>query len=253
VPRFVARALPWLTLLAVIMLLAALLPPLGSYARHYAYAQALQFVIFAVAAPALLVPGLTSWRARSGRRAPIRADTDRRGFGAAAVRLLPFLALVIIWRLPAVLDALARHPALTVAEMVTLVCAGAAVWSELLAAAPQREPLPRPLRAAMAATAMWTIWIVAYITAMSGTGTIGGQTTAATPLSTVTDQEIAVGVMWAVPAIGFVPVVYAVLIKWLGERDDPDAELRAATVSSFTHSNLSRQPRPPRGWRSPLG
>jgi hypothetical protein len=44
-----------------------------------------------------------------------------------------------------------------------------------------------------------------------------------------------------------------VLIKWLGERDDPDAELRAATTSSFTYTDLSGQPRPPRGWRSPLG
>ncbi len=248
-PRFFERVRPWLTLLAVVMLLAAVLPPVGSDARHFAYVQALQFVIFAVAAPGLLVSGLMSWRARPGPRAPGRAVAGRPVVRAAVLRLLPFLALVIVWRLPTVLDALVRQPALAVAEMVSLVCAGSAVWAEVLAAAPQREALPRPLRAAMAAVAMWTIWIVAYVTGMSGTASIGGQTRAATALSTVADQQIAVGVLWAVPAICFIPVVYAVLIKWLGERDDPDAELQAATESGLALTDLSRQPQPPRGWR----
>ncbi len=29
--------------------------------------------------------------------------------------------------------------------------------------------------------------------------------------------------MWAVPAICFMPVVYAMLLRWLGERENPDA------------------------------
>jgi hypothetical protein len=38
------------------------------------------------------------------------------------------MALVIIWRLPAVPDALARHPVLSAAERVTLVGAALGVW-----------------------------------------------------------------------------------------------------------------------------
>ena len=275
-PRLLARALPWLAPAAVAVALLAALPPVGSYARQYASVQALQFVIFAVAVPALLLLGFASPGrcarhasgpgASPGRRgiatAPAlrlpagcagnRADAERRAVRASAVRVLLFVALVITWRLPAVLDALARHPALAAAEGVTLVCAGSAVWADLVAAAPQRQPLPRPLRAAIAAAAMWAIWIVAYITGMSGVArTNPGPTVDA--LNAAADRQLAVAVMWAVPAVCFMPVVYTMVIRWLGERDNPDAELRASALPGSSITDLSRRPRPPRGWRSPPG
>lgn len=269
-----ARAMPWLGPAAVVLALSAVLPPVASYARQYAFVQALQFVIFAIAAPALLILGLRSWSARRDARGRVaaggrwraaassgllrlarlpggRPDADRQVLGAAAARLLPFVALVILWRLPGVLDALARYPALAVAEMVSLLCAGSAIWSELIAPAPPRRALPRPLRGAMATVAMWTIWAIAYLTGMAGTAATLAVTKAPPALNAATDQQIAVAVLWAVPAICFTPVVYAMIIEWLGERDDPDAELRAATLSHPVLTELSPQPRPPRGWRSP--
>jgi cytochrome c oxidase assembly factor CtaG len=167
------------------------------------------------------------------------------------VKVLFFVALVVTWRLPAVLDTLARYPAMTVAEVVTLVCAGSAVWADLVAASPLRQPLPRPLRAAMAAVAMWSIWIVAYITGMSGAAS-ASPGRIVTALNAATQHQLAVAVMWAVPAIFFVPVVYIMLIRWLGERDDPDAELRGAAISGSSITEISHRPQPPRGWRSPL-
>ncbi len=168
-------------------------------------------------------------------------------------RALPWLtAAAGVLALLAVLDALARYPALIAAEMVTLVSAGSAVWADLVTAVPLSQPLPRPLRAAMAAVAMWSIWIAAYITGMSGAAPDSAGPTANT-LNAATGRQLGVAVMWAVPAICFVPVVYTMVIRWLGERDDPDAELRAAALSGTSVTDLSHQPRPPRGWRSPLG
>lgn len=274
--RWLAHARPCLTPAAVVLALIAVLPPVGSYARQDAFAQALQFVIFAVPVPALLVAGIASWPRQVARRttgpgrshgrrervtiaglrivarsAGRQARTDRRTAGGAAAKLLLFAALVITWRLPAVLDALASYPALTIAEMVTLACAGSAIWIDLTAAPPSRRPLPRPLRAAIAAVAMWTIWIVAYVTGMSGATSIPAGP-ATDVLTAATQRQLGVAVMWAVPAIFFAPVVYAMLIRWLGERDDPDAELRAASLPGPGLTSLSRPPRPPRGWRSPL-
>jgi hypothetical protein len=284
--RWLARAMPCLAPAAVVLAIVAALPPAGSHARQDASVQALQFVIFAVPVPALLVLGIASWRGQAARRgwgpgtSPGRrkraaepglrllarraatdrraagaaaargAGTDRRAAGAAAAKVLLFVALVITWRLPAVLGALARHPALTAAEMVTLACAGAAVWIDLTAAPPSRRPLPRPLRAAMAAAAMWTIWIAAYITGMSGATSIPAGP-AGHAVTAATQRQFGVAVMWAVPAIFFVPVVYGMLIRWLGEPDDPDAGLHAAAPPASTVTGLSRSPRPPRGWRSP--
>ena len=95
---------------------------------------------------------------------------------------------------------------------------------------------------------MWTIWVVAYIAGMSPASWSGASGhAAARGLSAAADQQIAVAILWAVPAICFVPVIYALLISWLGERDDPSQELREASSARSVPFGL---PRPPRGWRS---
>ena len=124
-----------------VLALLAVLPPVSGYARQYAFVQALQFVMFAVVVPAVLVLGITSRPGRAVRRATDpdappgrweravsptlrllagtaghRADADRRAVRAAAAKVLFFVALVVTWRLPMVLDALARYPALVAAE-----------------------------------------------------------------------------------------------------------------------------------------
>ena len=140
---------------------------------------------------------------------------------------MPFIALVLTWRLPPLLDALARYPALSVAELVTLVGAGLGVW--LAIAGRTAEPLPRPLRAAMAAVAMWTIWIIAYVTGMSGLGLIPRSAGVRDVFSAAVDRQLATAVLWAIPAICFAPVVYYMLITWLGERDKEEDEQRELT------------------------
>lgn len=249
--RLADRAQPWLAVAGVVLLLAVLLPPAGGYARRYASAGAFQFVVFAVAGPALLVlgwRGLPAWHRPRGTAGRPRAAT-RPADHAAALRLVAFLVAVIGWRLPIVLDTLARDPALAVAEMASLAAAGCGIWLELAGAAGSQPPLARPLRAAMAAVAMWTIWVIAYITGMSGaTVTPARGNAVASAVSAATDRQVAVGVMWAVPAVCFAPVVYIMLLTWLSAREDPDQELsQLAPVVP----GPGRAPRPPRGWRSP--
>jgi cytochrome c oxidase assembly factor CtaG len=160
-----------------------------------------------------------------------------------------FIALAITWRLPGTLATLAATPALALAEMATLVTAGAGVWLELTGGDAGIPQLTRPGRAAVAALSMWTIWIMAYITGMSRSSWPGGYGhPAARSISIAADQQIGVAILWAAPAICFTPVIYGLLIAWLGERDDPDRELRDASASRTGPGGL---PRPPRGWRSP--
>jgi hypothetical protein len=59
-----------------------------------------------------------------------------------------------------------------------------------------------------AAVAMWTIWVLAYILGFSRLAWFRAYAHGAR-LSPVADQEIAAGIMWAVPALCFVPVVFA--------------------------------------------
>lgn len=244
---------PWLTPAAAVLALAALLPPAATYASRYSFVQALQFVIFGVAAPALLIVGAgsgawSSWPGRVAARLPGRAGrvgpaSDAAAAGYAILRLLVFLAAVIVWRLPAATQALARHPLLTAIEMVTLLAPGLALWAELAGPHSARHQAGQLLRAALAALAMWTIWIIAYVTGMSSSQAARG-------MSAVSDQ-VGVGIMWAVPAVCFIPVIFVLAISWLGERDDADRELRQAFGQGSILPGLASPPRPPRGWRMP--
>jgi cytochrome c oxidase assembly factor CtaG len=245
------RLRPWLTLLAAILAAGVLLPPAATVASRYAFAQALQFVLLAVAVPALLVIS-APWRMRRGIQLADRvamARSHRGGTMRAWVYLVGFILLVIIWRLPVMVNTLARHPVLTIAEAVTLVAAGCGLWLELLESAPMLPTISRPQRAAFAALPMWTIWTLAYIMGFSrGVWFTAFAHQPGAGLGTVADQQIAAAILWAVPAVCFVPVVYTSLLSWLRDSSDPDAEFRAAHAAHGPGQAATL--RPPRGWRT---
>jgi cytochrome c oxidase assembly factor CtaG len=257
--RGVLRRLPrgrgWLAVAAVVLVLVSLVPPGGVYARRFVFAETLQFLVFAAAAPALLVLGapwrplrrLVAWP-RPGHR-PGRAATGARrrsGFGRGAAALLAFIAAAIAWRLPVTVNALATVPGLAVAEMVTLGGAGTALWLELVESPPVLPHLSRPQRAAFAAMAMWSLWILGYILGFSQVAWYPAVSHPA-GLAAVVDQEIATGLMWAVPAACFAPVVFVAALTWLKDTEDPDEGLRAI-VAAGRRPGRGRWPRPPRGW-----
>jgi cytochrome c oxidase assembly factor CtaG len=252
------RGRSWLAIAAVAAILLSLVPPAGSYARRYVFAESLQFMVFATAVPALLVLGVP-WRmlglARlmpGGRGLTGRLARPRRGgsgFARGAAALLVFMGTVIAWRLPVTVNALATLPGLAVLEMVTLVAAGSALWLELVESPPLLPRLSRPLRAVFAAVAMWTIWVLAYILGFSQVAWFGAYAHAA-GLSLVADQEMATGIMWAVPALCFIPVVFVTALTWLKDTEDPDEELRAIARAERPQPRPGRWPRPPRGWNT---
>jgi cytochrome c oxidase assembly factor CtaG len=244
----------WLAIGAVILVLICLVPPAGIYARHYVFAESLQFVLFAVAAPALLVLG-APWRLlgfsrpvrdRLGAGRLARAGRRGSGFPRGVATLLAFMGTLIAWRLPVSVNALATLPGLAVLEMVTLVGAGSALWLELVESPPLLPRLSRPLRAAFATLAMWTIWVLAYILGFSQVAWFSAYSHAG--LSSVADQEIATGIMWAVPALCFVPVVYVTVLTWLRDTEDPDEGLGGLVRAERPQPRSGRWPRPPRGW-----
>jgi len=244
VPALFARARFSPAIAAVILITSTLLPPAADYARQYAFAQALPFVIFAVAGPALLVLAVP-WPARLARQPG--GPHPGRPAARAAIRLIAFVAVAVTWRLPITVNALVRDPALIAAETITLLVAGTGAWAEL--AGPRAAPgqLPPPARAVMAAAAMWTLWVLAYLTGMSGTawfaayrhGAPGG-------LSAAADQQIAAAIMWAVPAACFLPVLFVMVIAWLGGTASA-GDMRPAAPTG-TPGTVARAPR---GWRPP--
>ena len=186
----------WRRLLAVsglVLVLVCLLPPLDMLARRYVFAESLQFCVFEMAGPALIVLG-APWRFLRLSRPADRlaaARRDNRSFGRAAVFLIAFVTVCLAWRLPPVMDALARQPALVVPEALTLLAVGAGLWLELVDSPPLAPRLPRPGRAAVAALAMWSTWAVAYVLGFASHAIFHAYDAAGGGLSAVADQEIA--------------------------------------------------------------
>lgn len=256
---------PWLAVLGGCVAVAALVPPAGEYARQYVFAESLQFLAFAVVAPALLALG-APWRtlrldrtspgpgvARASSGPGVARAAAGPGVARATAVMLVFLAACVAWRLPAAMSALVRYPGLAVAELASLLAAGTALWLELVPSPPFRPRVSRLLRAVMAAVAMWGIWVLGYILGFArGVWSAGYVPAAGHGLSAAADQQIAAGLLWAVPAVCFVPVIFACALSWLAGAEDLDEELRRISATGPTANGPSGHGgrlRPPRGWR----
>jgi cytochrome c oxidase assembly factor CtaG len=236
-----------LSVLAVLLLVLSLVPPLATYARRFEFVEALQFCLLAVVVPAVAACGAGWHRLGLAAATPLAIGddgdllapdglrpVDRLALGRkrhpdpwrAAVAAGVFLAVVVLWRIPLSVDALARHSWLVIVEAATLVPTGIALWLELVESPPLSPRLTRPLRVAMAAVVMWVIWVLAYLVGLShGAWYHGFDHSLATGISVSADQQLTTGVMWMVSGAAFVPVVFWNLIFWLQSEEDPDDEL----------------------------
>jgi cytochrome c oxidase assembly factor CtaG len=246
-PEGVERFRGVVAVLGVLAWVLALAPPLASWASRYEVAQAVQFALFALVVPALLVTG-APWRriglasadtyelGADGQISPparprlmdkvaLRARRRRGHVHVFSVGLV-FLALVIAWRTAPAVNALVRHPALAILESLSLVVSGVLVWLTIVESPPVGPSTTRPFRIGVAAVTMWTVWVVAYLDGMSQTSWyqafhhVAGQ-----GLSLTADQQLSAGSLWLISAATFLPVVFWNLIHWLQSEEDPNDEL----------------------------
>jgi len=255
-PLLARRPLParppisWLAWAGIVAALVALLPPVGTWARRWVVGEAIQFSLLAYVVPPLIVLGLApatrrrlaAWprlprragppasgagrlaegtpRAERYRFDPLQDRPGRGAFDPAAARawiaLVVFVGVVALWRSAAVIDALARREPLILLEAATLVAPGCALWLNLVDSGPSLAGAGRPRRMTMAALAMWSIWVLAFILGFSGHPMFSAyHHRAGSGLSALSDQELAVAVLWAIPTLAMMPVVFGNLVKWL--------------------------------------
>ncbi len=244
-----------LTLSGLGLWLIVLVPPILSWASGYEFVQAVQFCVFAVAVPCLIVMG-DSWPLLGATTSePIAHDLEgvalatpptrlldrlvqrvsaRRGHGRVVTLLLVFIVQAIVWRSTPVVDSLVRDPWLAIIESLCLVGAGVPLWLELVESPPFRPRATRPYRIGVAAIAMWTIWVIAYLMAMAPNPWYRAFHEARPVLSRAADQQLTTALMWLISAVAFMPVVFSNLNQWLKSEDDPDEELYQLVRKSRT-------------------
>ncbi len=253
-----------LTFLGLGLWLVAFIPPILSWARDYEFVQAVQFCLFAVAVPCLIVKGAAWSLFGSSGSEPAVYDLEgtalatpatrwfdrlaerlnaRRGHGLVVALLVVFIAQAIAWRSTPVVDALVRNPWLSTVESLCLVGFGVPLWLELVQSPPFRPRATRPYRIGVAAVAMWTIWVIAYLTAMSPKPWYRAFHQSARPLlSLAADQQLTTGLMWFMAGAAFMPVVFSNLNQWLKSEDDPDEELYQLVRRSRTRGFFGTNP-----------
>lgn len=234
------------------------MPPLMTEGRRYELVETVQFAMAALGVPALFVVGYPFERLGRGRRGwgsrlrvqlEHRAERRRRhpGLARALVPMIIDAALVVAWRTPELMDALAQHRWLVVVEVATVVPVGVLLWLELVASPPFSPRVPRPWRAVVAALIMWTIWIVSFIIGFSHVSWYVAFHHSTQGMSAGADQEISTGILWMSAFATYLPVVFGDVMGWLKNSDDPDAELRRL-IRAERRSGAWSRPGPSNRW-----
>jgi cytochrome c oxidase assembly factor CtaG len=228
--------------------IVALIPPVLTWAGRYEFVQALQFALFCLIVPYLLVAG-GPWRWLGlTSDEPFQIDSDgtlvaplnlqwfdrvarsmmmHKSHRRAVICVLLFMANVILWRLSSVVDTLVHNPSLAVLESFCLVAVGSLLWVELIVAPPFEPSATRPYRIGVSAVAMWTLWVMAYLMAMGqGSWYRAFHFSPGHWPSAWLDQMLTTGVLWFASAGAFLPVIFSNLNQWLKSEDDPDDELK---------------------------
>jgi len=210
--------------LAGLVVVLALVPPLGSLARRYASAEAFQYLLLGLVAP-LCVVLAAPWRGVRGRRFFSSLEVARQRhhrLGGAALAIVPVIVVLGIWRAPALVDRLASHPWLLALEAVTLLAAGTTVWLEFVPSPPFAPRLTHLARIPVAAVTMWTLWVLGYAVGLANSDAYPAFARLAhRSLSAAADQQLTAGLLWFVPAVCFIPVAFRNLMGFLRQGGSP--------------------------------
>jgi cytochrome c oxidase assembly factor CtaG len=117
-------------------------------------------------------------------------------------------AAVGVWHVPQLYDAAARTEWIHVCEHVCFVAPALVFWGALLDAPPVRARISHLHRAIWFAAAMVPGWILAIVLAFASVPVYGAY-------PSLTDQQLAAGVMWVPGSLTYFVAAFAAFYRWL--------------------------------------
>jgi cytochrome c oxidase assembly factor CtaG len=195
-------------------------PPFDGWADTWLAAHMSQHIVLMTVVPPLVVLGrpwprlwlpfpLAARRAVAGALA--RSAIFRRVGGTLMrppVALAVQSAAIAVWHIPVLYDAAVRSESVHVFEHVCFVAPALVFWGALLDAAPVRTRIDQLHRAIWFAAAMVPGWILAIVLAFANTPVYGAY-------RSLTDQQLAAGIMWVPGSIVYFVAAFVAFYRWL--------------------------------------
>ena len=206
--------------LGLLLVLLALVSPVGYFASLYIWVRALQMLLVGVVGPGLIVLG-APWTAL--------------GLGAGKQPWLmsrPTLAVVaanvlwIGWQIPVLFDAARANSAAGLAEHLSYLVAGLLFWLQMISSRPYSQRVT-PIRRVTLLVGTVAAFTVLGMVLVFGSNVFyfGFPASAHHVMSVLSDQQLAGAVLW----MGILPpmmvVAVALMMEWL--RDEESADLSA--------------------------
>ena len=238
--------------LGLLVVLLALVSPVGYLSTQYIWVRTLQALLVAVVGPGLLVLGAPweSFRAALVRRAASHvAPSGESSAPSPGVRHLaqrtswlvsrPVLAVVganaiwLVWQLPALFDPARSNAGLALLEHVSYLAAGIVFWLQLISSHPFSQPTP-PLRRMALLVGTVTASTVFGMMLVFGSGVLYPvyANSAHHVMSVLDDQQLAGAVWWMGILPAMIVAAVALMNQWL--KDEESAELSAGLDQLLT-------------------
>jgi cytochrome c oxidase assembly factor CtaG len=226
--------------LGLLVVLLALVSPVGYFAGLYMWVRALQMLLVGVVGPGLIVLG-APWTALrfavarpSATRSAAAAGSSAAGSSGRQPWLMsrPLLAVIaanvlwIGWQVPVLFDAARANAAVALGEHASYLAAGLLFWLQMIASRPFSQRVP-PLRRVVLLVGTVAAYTVLGMVLVFGSNVMyfGFPASAHHVMSVVSDQQLSGAVLW----MGFLPptmvVAVALMMEWL--RNEESADLSA--------------------------
>jgi putative membrane protein len=218
--------------LGLLLVLLALVSPLGYWSDVYIFVRAIQTLVVAVVAPGLMVLGAPwlvfrqLWRPGSDDPAVDRVAKASFWVSRPVVVVIAFNVIFVGWQLPYLFDLAQGNSVVALAEHASMVGVGILLWLQLISSRPVTAPGSGLRRV------VYVIWIVGASTVLGMALVFGNGVVypvyanwAHHVMTVLDDQQLAGAVIWMGILPPLITAAVALLSQWLDQEDS--AELSA--------------------------
>jgi cytochrome c oxidase assembly factor CtaG len=235
--------------LGLLLVLLALVSPVGYWSGVYVWVRAVQTLLVAVVGPGLMVLGApwlafrSLWRPGSVHTSPDRVTGVPFLVSHPVVAVVVFNVVFVGWQLPYLYDLAQANGAVALAEHASFVAAGLLLWLQLISSRPISAPCS-PLR-----RVVFVIWTVGVSTVLGMVLVFGSSViypayanSAHHVMSVLDDQQLSGAVLWMGILPPLITAAVALLSQWLDHEETADVSAGLSRLTAARRGGWPSRP-----------